>query len=111
MKTVKELELSLLIKEAYIQQLKLKVNKLEEELNKYKYRPSSKINFDKLMISRKETEKLNEEVMQMRKLYFDLKDRINKAIEYINGLWLDDKGKILEIKERLYFILKGEDNE
>ena len=34
MKTAKELELSLLIKEAHIQQLKLKVNNLEKRINK-----------------------------------------------------------------------------
>ena len=33
MKTAKELELSLLLKESYIQQLKLKITKLEERLN------------------------------------------------------------------------------
>ena len=34
MKTARELELSLLVKEAHIQQLKLKVNKLEEKISK-----------------------------------------------------------------------------
>lgn len=38
-----------------------------------------------------------------------LQSRIDKAIEYIDSLWLDDSGKILEIKERLHFILKGSD--
>ena len=34
MKTIKELELSLIVKEAMIQQLKLKNNQLEEKINK-----------------------------------------------------------------------------
>ena len=55
----------------------------------------------------KEIERLNEEIMQMRKLYFDLKDRIDKAIEYINNL------KTYPYLEKYYIkdleeILKGE---
>ena len=37
-------------------------NKEIEELKKYKYRPSSKINFDKLMSARKEIERLKKEL-------------------------------------------------
>ena len=94
MKTAKELELNLLVKEAHIQQLKLEI------------------------------EKLNEEIMQMRKLYFDLKDRIDKAIEYIylhstqRKFFFDKIERQLNGKPNFYGdvsdlleILKGEDND
>ena len=71
MKTAKELELSLLIKEANIQQLKLKINKLEEELRKYK-RPMFDIVLEK-------------------------QARIDKAIEYIENNDYCDAGELLEI--------------
>ena len=64
----------------------------------------------------KEIERLNEEIMQMRKLYFDLKDRIYKAIEYIeeNSYFKDNYVKTMIFKDYsndLLEILKGEDND
>ena len=52
-----------------------------------------------------------ENQQQLALSYLDYKTRIDKAVEYIDSLWLDDKGTILKIKERLHCILRGEDNE
>lgn len=84
MKTARELELSLLVKEAYIQQLKLKNQELL----------SDNINIAELNIK--------------------LLNKINKAIEYIEDENIDITtirfNDIQDVKKDLLEILKGEDN-
>ena len=100
------------------------IERLKKELNKYKYRPSSKINFEKLMTSRKEIERLNKKseileennkllIQQKSQLYEDLdmlSERIDKAIEY-----LEQKSKEPEWWDTDFMmvisILKGDSNE
>ncbi len=63
-----------------------------------------------LIIGREdENEYIKIDLNEYNEKYKRLQQRIDKAIEYIDSLWLDDSGKILEIKERLHFILKGND--
>ena len=88
MKTAKELELSLLLKESHIQQLKLKITKLEEELKRLK---------EEYIILQNASEEYEDELQQ----------RINKVLEIIKDDDLCSIEKIHKIKE----ILKGEDNE
>lgn len=85
MKTAKELELSLLVKEAHIQQLKLKVQELESE---------------------------NKNVAELN---INLLNKINKAIEYVEDENIDITtikfNDIQDVKKELLEILKGEDND
>ena len=75
------------------------------------FRPNSKINFEKLMEARQEIERLKEKILQMRKLYFEIRDRNNKAIEYLDAVNKShQKMFVLVDKQYLLDILKGDDN-
>lgn len=84
MKTAKELELSLLVKEAHIQQLKLK------------------------------NQELLSDNMNIAELNINLLNKINKAIDYIEDENIDITtirfNDIQDVKKDLLEILKGEDN-
>ena len=92
MKTAKDLELSLLLKESHIQQLNLKVNNLSNTIDKLLQRNDD---------LKQEILRLKESEEYHRKGYADLYKRIDDAIYFIE---LDMYGTALDI-------LKGENNE